>query len=824
MAESFLTTTSTIMQPTTTASPNVVESLIETRQRFLKVLDCIITLIANINKLLNQTDHVETPSSIQTILNDLNFTYSNVKNLELRMCIVAPMKAGKSTIINGILGQNILPTRNAAMTVIPTEIMLQVVKPNDNVEGPSLLMDNELIEQITAMQQEIRVDLANSLTLEDLKRRLPEHTHLVSIAEEIRDAVDNHRILEERTVGTQYICAILQYVNDVIRLHEILIPTDAITSSRRLFKKLPRITAPYIGLGDGNDMQESLGNLVVVDTPGPNEDTTTDFLKEIIIRELKRATVVLVVLDYTALNTEADKLVKTEIMNIRQASVGNDDSLFALVNKVDRRRKGDMNSTQVYDLAHNKFDIGQNVFNHSTFSNVFEVQALRALLAKQFLRDLNDMDQEHPLQIKDLKSGSDFLAEAYGAAYDEDDPPTVDKARMDAMKLWRRSGFETFLNGSIEKLIERAAPRTIESALNHCQSCLYRLQEELTIREKLLSADEGALLLQSDALFTDMEKLQDVMETQRTALRNEQTRIITHFKTQFTEMKEYALKQLTIVLQEYFEPGSVKVKSSATTSTVLLSSPLHYVMWQIAKTLSSRAFSGGILKFENESDGRYFIRSIERQIRAIPEDALVKIKIDVDKECYLACTRFNQYLQENTNEILTTAQNRLANTFDIQFREPPTFDPVYFASTGSKLRLQKTYRPWWLLGMISVTYDEGYEDSTTYQIKISNMKKHCLNLLQTHMNAIETKLNTYLTNVLGDNFDQHFHKLNEYLSLYSGYITKSLDDQARTIDEKAVLKLLLIEFIQQINDQIKMVTDIQEYFDSREYSTSVPAE
>ncbi len=48
---------------------------------------------------------------------------TKVKNLELRMAIAAPMKAGKSTIINAIVGQDILPSRNAAMTTLPTEIV-----------------------------------------------------------------------------------------------------------------------------------------------------------------------------------------------------------------------------------------------------------------------------------------------------------------------------------------------------------------------------------------------------------------------------------------------------------------------------------------------------------------------------------------------------------------------------------------------------------------------------------------------------------------------------------------------------------------------------
>ena len=37
-----------------------------------------------------------------------------VEDLELRMAIVAPMKAGKSTIINAIIGQELVPSHNDA--------------------------------------------------------------------------------------------------------------------------------------------------------------------------------------------------------------------------------------------------------------------------------------------------------------------------------------------------------------------------------------------------------------------------------------------------------------------------------------------------------------------------------------------------------------------------------------------------------------------------------------------------------------------------------------------------------------------------------------
>lgn len=63
-----------------------------------------------------------------------------VKNLELRMAIVAPMKAGKSTITNAIIGQDILPSRNSAMTTLPTEIIFDA-----GLQEPILTLSPEIV-------------------------------------------------------------------------------------------------------------------------------------------------------------------------------------------------------------------------------------------------------------------------------------------------------------------------------------------------------------------------------------------------------------------------------------------------------------------------------------------------------------------------------------------------------------------------------------------------------------------------------------------------------------------------------------------------------
>jgi hypothetical protein len=61
-----------------------------------------------------------------------------VAKAELSISIIAPMKAGKSTVINAISGMKLLPSHNKGMTTLPTEIELVI-----GVENPSLSVPNE---------------------------------------------------------------------------------------------------------------------------------------------------------------------------------------------------------------------------------------------------------------------------------------------------------------------------------------------------------------------------------------------------------------------------------------------------------------------------------------------------------------------------------------------------------------------------------------------------------------------------------------------------------------------------------------------------------
>ncbi|CAF1191906.1 unnamed protein product [Rotaria sordida] len=76
----------------------------------------------------------------------------SVEKLELRMAIVGTMKAGKSTILNAIIGYDLLPSRNTAMTTLPTEILF-----SQHSKEPQLILKSELITMINEIGRQLQL-------------------------------------------------------------------------------------------------------------------------------------------------------------------------------------------------------------------------------------------------------------------------------------------------------------------------------------------------------------------------------------------------------------------------------------------------------------------------------------------------------------------------------------------------------------------------------------------------------------------------------------------------------------------------------------------
>ncbi|WP_351125071.1 hypothetical protein, partial [Shewanella sp. T24-MNA-CIBAN-0130] len=119
---------------------------------------------------------------------------------------------------------------------------------------------------------------------------------------------------------------------------------------------------------------EQVGKLTLLDTPGPNE-AGQEHLKPMLRDQLKKASAILAVLDYTQLKSDADGVVRKELQDIAETC---GDRLFVLVNKFDQR---DRNADSAEQIQHY---VAENLMAGAVAHEaVYPVSASRAYLASR---------------------------------------------------------------------------------------------------------------------------------------------------------------------------------------------------------------------------------------------------------------------------------------------------------------------------------------------------------------------------------------------------------------------------------------------------------
>jgi len=412
-----------------------------------------------------------------------------VEKLELRMAIVAPMKAGKSTIINAIIGQDLLPSRNAAMTTLPTEIFF-----NANLNEPILTLDDEVLsifqDTLESLQRKI-----NELGSEETQKRIAQYPHLNDLVRDIQSF--GSLLLKQENKGREEIKKILSVLNDIVRLCSVLDPIND-----PLFKlpDVPRIETPFWHSQEG-EQSNKLGNLVIVDTPGPNEAGENLRLSAVVAEQLKNSSIVLIVLDFTQLNNQAAEGVKKQVKPI--IDLLGKENLYVLVNKVDQRRQGDMTTEDVKKFVASDLELGKS----SDTEQVFEIAAIKAFCATKFLLEL----QQNPdAELTELVTAESLAQEVFGIDWEEDlEDATTEELEKKALKMWKKSGFAPFLEQAINVLMETAAPRCMMSALNVTHSRLLELRDDVILRSNAIAQDEDKLRLEGNALQKSLYRLEE---------------------------------------------------------------------------------------------------------------------------------------------------------------------------------------------------------------------------------------------------------------------------------------------------------------------------
>lgn len=98
------------------------ENILLLKKDVIKLAQNRIHILNEAELLFNSFDEIPILNDIKSYKKILLNEIDKVNNFELVLAVVGTMKSGKSTVINALVGYELLPNRDLPMTTIPTII------------------------------------------------------------------------------------------------------------------------------------------------------------------------------------------------------------------------------------------------------------------------------------------------------------------------------------------------------------------------------------------------------------------------------------------------------------------------------------------------------------------------------------------------------------------------------------------------------------------------------------------------------------------------------------------------------------------------------
>lgn len=758
--------------------------------------------------------------SLSTVLEVLDGESHKLNNLDMVLAVVGTMKAGKSTSINAIVGAEVLPNRNRPMTALPT-----LIRHTPGVLQPRLMFEkvkplNDLLDAlgqaVSKAQLEILTELEGDADMVELLVQIRQQTPFASEHE-----------------GEQGIFQFLKGLNDLVRLCfalEVEFPFVEYAT----VDAMPVIEVEFTHLKNTPATQ---GRLTLLDTPGPNE-AGQQHLRHMLTDQLKKASAVLAVLDYTQLKSDADAQVRENLLEISGTAKGR---MYALVNKFDQK---DRNSD---DAATVKQYVAQTLMKGEIAGDsVFPVSANQGYLAS---RARNEIERSGKLKTNESWV-RDFAEEAFGRRWEKfiDDPQEVKEG---ADELWQGSGFAAPLEQVIIEAHQNAALEALRSATSKLSQAAKNAGDFFKANVGALSKDAKALQKNIDNLQQDIDSINQVEEEVEKKLKHELDAMKRGIHTEANAVEEKIKGELQSYLKEgrkLEKAAAEQQQASARTEQELQDCNENGLLRKLgdkAKKMSSKSakavekskvksdFEGidvkeGVVTFDENKDANNFRKKIENSIINIFQSAEYEIQCCIDQ----GIADFNKELDwQRMHSLLRIQESAQKNLdgFDIEIRLPKP-NPISLDTsvagvlknavqekTKQVTRHKRTSSAWGWLCKKFGTDDWGWEsyqaEQNYYEVDLNLISKSSLqgvkNLFESAQTALDQEVYPQLHSGIED-FFKVFRKKIEYIrgDLMSGIEKHRLDE----VQKKGILN----ESTQMARETSSLVKDCTALNDSAE--------
>ena len=400
-----------------------------------------------------------------------------VQALESTIAVIGTMKAGKSTTINALIGQDVLPHRLTAMTTLPT-----LIRHKPGQKEPVLMLHKRDVFQSLLDEVRAKVDEFDG-----------QETDQSKINEALATVKNRSVDIRQEYVGKDKIHQALFLINDTLRLagHDSFsVELDSYLQQFTELTNLPTVEVEFRCLA-GNPLSAHPGSLALLDTPGPNEAGQSEVLKKILSEQIeKNASMVLLVMNYTQLNTEQDSEIRNQIKNIKEVFR---DRSFVVVNRFDERKQNQPNEAETKKLASDLLNESIDDDGFITPDAVFPVSSHYAFITEKVRQQIG-AGVELSSFLSDGQN-RDFIEAAFGATIEEEEIEglTFEDIEKKVPRLLKRSGYESFTKNMLEKAYTKAGENSLRAALARLASNAEKVDSFSTVIGSALAQEVGSL-------------------------------------------------------------------------------------------------------------------------------------------------------------------------------------------------------------------------------------------------------------------------------------------------------------------------------------------
>jgi GTPase SAR1 family protein len=712
---------------------------------------------------------------------------SKVEQLRFTLAVIGPMKAGKSTLINSIVGDDILPTRFGAMTTLPT-----LVTHRNGQQTPVLRFKNP--QPFNALIAEIHAKASGHGG--DEGHALEENEDFWHTIERIRSG--ELRELTGECVGTDAIHTFLQDLNDLVRIsqHSTFQMQSPLEHCVQI-EDFPEIEVEFTYFK--NRAPETVGKLTIIDTPGPDE-AGQGHLKGIVKGQLSSASAILVVASAGQFDNEAFHELNSWLHDAR---VRDETPLYVFCTRFDQlsledRKAGKIERKCLARMPDVKTDSGSV---HTICDRVFGVSASRALLANRAMRSLETTGVLPDHNAPGNSWVLDFAQEAYGtesAANKALAAGHVVEHKCRCEELWQHSRMEKPLRDVVEVSMNRAAPLCLKRAVDKIGALGQRLQQNArgtrNSIEKSIDLLKGSVKKMHTRLL-EIERVEKEMYPLQIAA---VTRVSDALTLSLKEMKDEVIAVMANLskaegdkVRQAEEQQSKENRGFLYTLERLLRRPQKSCLTQVFA-------SDDPISFQSKTDAEAFIKKLRSEVGKTIDSSLQEAAnrlepIVSDCQKNLAAT-----MNDKLGELLVDFGEEIRRDFDIQL-EPPVPELPRIRLDLDIIQLGKIKeqnetrsfeeRRWYTLGLVkhSVEYQH-----TEFKVEPRQLRHDLEQELAAEIDRMGSSIKEFLSGTFAEMMEVYFSglgdKIGEVKSIAeSGIETKKMDEKAQ-LEAKRVLR------------------------------------